>query len=115
MNLQLSLTRHWFEMTANGEKTEDYREVTPYWIKRFCTEKLDNFEFCDLCEHKCQENGHRKFDTTTLTLGYPKRTDTSRIIRFECKGIEIGHGKPEWGAEPGKVYFIIKHGKRLDQ
>jgi len=23
------------------------------------------------------------------------------------------NGKEEWGAEPNKLYFIIKHGKRL--
>jgi len=34
MNLQLSLKKQWFEMTKAGIKTEDYREITPYWIKR---------------------------------------------------------------------------------
>lgn len=113
MNLQLSLTRQWFEMTASGEKTEDYRKITPYWIKRFCYYKFDNFHFCDLCTCRCDQKGYKKFETTTLTLGYPKQTDTSRIIRFECKGIEVGYGNPEWGAEPGKMYFIVKHGKRI--
>lgn len=34
MNLQLSLKTRWFEMTKSGLKTEDYREITPYWVKR---------------------------------------------------------------------------------
>jgi hypothetical protein len=34
MNLQLPLKKQWFEMTKSGIKTEDYREITPYWVKR---------------------------------------------------------------------------------
>jgi len=30
----MSLKTKWFEMTKNGGKTEDYREITPYWCKR---------------------------------------------------------------------------------
>ena len=33
-NLQLSLKKNWFEMTKSGLKTEDYREITPYWYGR---------------------------------------------------------------------------------
>ncbi len=32
--LRLSLKKQWFEMTKSGTKKEDYREITPYWIKR---------------------------------------------------------------------------------
>ena len=35
MNLQLALKTKWFEMTKAGIKTEDYREMSPYWSKRF--------------------------------------------------------------------------------
>jgi hypothetical protein len=52
----------------------------------------------------------KKFDANVMTLGYPKSTDTQRILKLEHKGIEIGTGNPEWGAEPNKLYFIIKHG-----
>ena len=51
--------------------------------------------------------------TNTMTLGYPKSNDSERILKLEHKGIEIGYGKPEWGAEPNKLYFIIKHGAIL--
>jgi len=34
-NLQMSLKTEWFEMTKAGIKNEDYREITPYWAKRF--------------------------------------------------------------------------------
>lgn len=37
---------------------------------------------------------------------------TRRRMTFECKGITIGRGRPEWGA-PEHTTFIIKLGKRL--
>jgi hypothetical protein len=46
-------------------------------------------------------------------LGYPKATDNERILKFKNKGVEITTGKPEWGAELDKLYFVIKHGSIL--
>ena len=37
----------------------------------------------------------------------------SRRMRFEIEKITIGEGVPEWGAESGKNYFIIKIGNRI--
>ena len=33
-------------------------------------------------------------------------------MTFICEGIEIGKGKPEWGA-PEEEVFIVKRGLRL--
>ena len=119
-NLQLSLKRNWFEMTKSGVKTEDYREINHYWIKRLMTKKYNNIyqneqEAIDgIIKHidpnYLVKNHSKKFDCNVMTLGYPKSTDTERILKLEHKGIEIGYGKPEWGAEPNKLYFVIKHG-----
>jgi len=113
--LQLSLKTKWFEMTKAGIKTEDYREITPYWIIRLVKSIYDekgnyhkivgNYEPLDY--HRFW---FKKFDQNTMTLGYPKSTDTDRILNIEHKGIEIREGNPEWGAEVGKLYFVIKHG-----
>ena len=46
-----------------------------------------------------------------MTLGYPKSTDKEKILKIEHKGIEIRTGNPVWGAEPNKLYFVIKRGK----
>lgn len=91
-NLQLSLKKKWFEMTKSGIKTEDYREINDYWQKRL----FKDFKF------------------NIMTLGYPKSTDTDRILKLEHKGIEIRTGNPQWGAEPNKLYFVILHGKIID-
>ena len=37
----------------------------------------------------------------------------NRIIKYKHEGIEIRTGNPNWGAEPDKLYFVIKHGKQL--
>jgi len=126
MNLQLSLKKKWFEMTEAGIKTEDYREITPYWIKRLFDfqEKLSKEEIdlvvmdvkfgCSVVDLALNYKMRPKlFSKNTMTLGYPKSTDTSRIIKFEHAGIEIRTGNHDWGAEPNKLYFVIKHGKRL--
>lgn len=114
MNLQLSLKTKWFEMTKAGIKTEDYREINDYWVTRLLNKLPKNTYHAYVTEEAIKKavavRGFRKFDTNTMTLGYPKSTDTERILKLEHKGIEIGYGNPEWGAEPNKLYFIIKHG-----
>lgn len=32
--LNLNLKKCWFDMIDSGEKTEEYREVKPYWVAR---------------------------------------------------------------------------------
>lgn len=115
-NLQLPLKTKWFEMTKAGIKTEDYREINTYWIKRLTKEfswDMNKYPL-KLNEHKEVANKgsllQKPFGVNTMTLGYPKSTDTERIIKLEHKGIEIRTGNPEWGAEPNKLYFVIKHG-----
>lgn len=120
MNLQLSLKKQWFEITKTGIKTEDYREITPYWIKRLvdkdifrnCTTESFMEWYNNMPEFLNLQHVINKFTQNTMTLGYPKKDDTERIIKFEHKGIEIRTGNPDWGAEPNKLYFVIKHGKR---
>ena len=48
-----------------------------------------------------------KYDTLVFTLGYPKADDAERRLTFKNPKIRIGTGKPEWGAEPDKLYFVI--------
>lgn len=128
MKLQLSLKKQWFELTKTGIKTEDYREITEYWCRRLLQLKED-LEFgvwLDLIEdlgnpnrphidvQECLEFYNvtiKQFDTNIMTLGYPSKTDTERILKLKHKGIEIRTGNPEWGAEPNKLYFVIKHGE----
>jgi hypothetical protein len=129
-NLQLSLKKQWFDMTKSGIKTEDYREITPYWCNRFIQFRYENKSVkwwneeyffidgtpCDILE--IVDNillfcSFKKFNHNVMTLGYPKSTDTEKILKFKNDGIEIGYGKSEWGADPKKLYFIVKHGEKI--
>ena len=129
--LQLSLKKQWFEMTKQGIKKEDYREINSYWANRLLiySNKLNaNRQYWEILDGVTRENWLKcisnsisigkivfnHYDYNTMTLGYPKSTDSSRILKLEHKGIEIGYGKPEWGAEPNKLYFIIKHGEIIE-
>lgn len=109
--LRLSLKSKWFEMTKAGIKTEDYRSINQYWFQRLV---YSSFYLHPMngCVQVTKGHWHplKKFDINTMTLGYPKSTDTERILKLEHKGIEIREGNPEWGAEVGKLYFVIKHG-----
>lgn len=113
-SLQLSLKTEWFEMTKSGIKTEDYRELTDYWFRRLVdSHSYLSLEYFMKVVHQIKGNAFKQFDSNIMTLGYPKSTDKDRIIKFEHAGIEIRTGREEWGAEPGKLYFVIKHGKQL--
>ena len=123
-NLQLSLKKQWFDLTKSGIKTEDYREITPYWTKRLVELDIENAEIgqalCALRDGYTQESVSeiygvrlKHFNSNIITLGYPKSTDSERILKLEHKGIEIREGNPEWGAVPGRKYFVILHGSFL--
>ena len=119
--LRLSLKKKWFEMTKAGIKKEDYRDVTAYWMSRLLlyNGRPQNQTFWYLFLHKKNyneikvETTFKIFDVNTMTLGYPKRGDKERELRYRHEGIEIREGNPEWGAEKGKVYFVIKHGEEI--
>jgi len=113
--LHLPLKKEWYEMIESGFKTEEYREIKPYWEKRLINYKelKRNYDWIvfrkivlrkwtNPCEHFPKDYTHVKF-----SYGYTKRTMT-----FEIESITIGKGNPEWGA-PTEDVFIIKLGKRV--
>jgi hypothetical protein len=109
-------------MTNKSIKKEDYRNITPYWCNKLLlyngeTKSKKFWESLLYADIKIimnlfeKEISFKKFTTNIMTLGYPKSTDMDRILMLEHKGIEIREGNPEWGAEEGKLYFVIKHGE----
>ena len=83
----LPIKKKWYDMILSGEKKEEYREIKPYYEVRL--PKL--FE----------EDGRA---VITLRNGYSSNSPTRDVL---CE-LEIGEGNPEWGAEPGKEYYILK-------
>ena len=127
-DLILSLKKEWFDMTNSGEKCEDYREITPYWVNRLfhhkdsrlTTEQIvryinffDYYGYADVSAIFNHDIPFKEFQQNVMRLSCPSNNDKDRIIQFEHAGIEIRTGNPDWGAEEGKLYFVIKHGKRI--
>jgi len=43
--LHLTLKKHWFELILSGKKKTEYREIKPYWNKRFIKNKEEFNQF----------------------------------------------------------------------
>ena len=104
--LALIVSNQWFKIIVAGQKTEEYREIKPYWIKRLTT----NCEvFYDVAaETHCGEVLYRPYTHVLFVKGYPKGNKPS----VEKKIVDITIGKPKKGLCPkeflNKEYFIIK-------
>lgn len=121
--LHLTVKRQWYEMIDSDDKTEEYREIKPYWIVRLLN-----------IDHPEEEKGENKvipsniafdimhgFEPTEVLKAYSSSFKTfagvlfrngysggARQRSFKFESLSIGEGHPEWGAESGKKYFIIK-------
>lgn len=88
--LHLTIKKKWFDMILSGVKTEEYRDIKPYYNLRLIGREYDSVVF---------RNGYAR-DAPSLTI--------------ELKTIRFGTGKPEWGAEEGKTYFVLYLGKIIN-
>ena len=91
--LVLPIKKQWFDMIAANIKTEEYREIKPYYQARFQTIGLlsDNIPT-------------EKMVDILFRNGYG-----SACPSFVAKcSLSIGKGKEEWGANDGATYYILK-------
>lgn len=90
--LHMTLKKKWFDMILSGEKTEEYREIKPYWTKRLS----------------------KKYDIVRFRNGYNK---DSPWFEIEFKNLETGIGRNDWGSGTEPVFILKlgnitkKHGK----
>ena len=104
--LQLSLKKEWYNMIESGIKTEEYREIKPFWCKRLISDYDESMEGFGAIIF--DDKNFKQYDVVKFSYGYTKRTMT-----FEIENISVGYGNKEWGA-PDKIVFIIKLGKRVE-
>ena len=95
--LILPIKKKWFDMILSGEKKEEYREIKSYYDTRFRN-----------------------------IWGYPAYWSEVHIVAFRNGynanspfflaevSLSTGVGKPEWGAEPGKKYYVLRINKILE-
>jgi len=103
--LHLVLKRKWYEMIGQGVKTEEYREIKPYWWNRLSV---------DDCQCPCtflsdiDVYGNKREDCVCFHRGY-----TSTTMTFKIRHISVGYGNPELGAPTDREVFIIRLGERI--
>lgn len=84
--LHLTLKKKWFDLILAGEKIVEYREVKPYWIKRFFlfdkqNINIENINILDL--KKLEQKTYHKI---IFKNGYSKNAP---VFEIELKFIEI--------------------------
>lgn len=100
--LTLPIKKKWFDMILSGEKREEYREIKSYWTKRLLKTDID-FDIKKLQEQLKKENSYLD-KTVIFRNGYSNNSPSIKCM----VSINIGYGKEEWGAEPGKLYYVLK-------
>ncbi len=119
--LDLSLKHEWYNRIESGEKREEYRDFRPYYANRLLFHtNLGQKEYWDDAFAKMAERpdykpqfllrdyGVRRYDAVRFHKGQGGK----QTMLFEFVGLEIGKGRPEWGA-PDVDVFIIKLGRRI--
>lgn len=127
--LVLPIKKKWYDMLLSGEKKEEYRELKPYYTKRFLTavqeyqiQKLNNGE----CEAKAwiecveQDLGSSKNINSDYFIDCVRKHSLKMYVIIKngyrkdspsfasMVELTIGEGKPEWGAVPNEEYYVLK-------
>lgn len=126
--LHLVLKSQWYDMIDSGIKTEEYREIKPYWEMRLLDYKAlsdyvnENYEgevaykyilhtFLQPPIYDAPHMFPRGYKQVVFRRGYHRDAPS---MTFVIKDICFGKGRPEWGAPTDIEVFIIKLGKRTE-
>ena len=94
--LVLPIKKKWFDMILCGEKKEEYRDLKPYYRSRFK-------KIFDMDPYSVIPSGRDK-QKIKFRNGY----GSNRPEFIALCTLDIKTGKPEWGAEPNKEYYVLK-------
>ena len=106
--LILPIKKKWYDMILSGEKKEEYREMKPYYEKRFSNYFMG--------ENRLLVGGKKGSLNEWLLTGVKMQrpvmfrngySSQSPSFVANCE-LHMGTGRPEWGAEPGKRYYVLK-------
>ena len=117
--LTLTVSKQWFDMIVSVEKTEEYREIKPYWVARLFQNNSNIVDVQNLASALAGRTDLLKkyIDAQRIVLkqythvlfvnGYRKNSP-----RIEKENESISIGKPKKGLCPDKwldtEFFIIK-------
>ena len=109
--LHLNLKKKWFDMILSGEKKEEYRAITEYWLRRFFKDAKFVYNTSFNIGYLTSSNT-RDFETITFSNGYQKDRPQFEI---EFKKLRLGKGLEKWGADSQEQYFIFELGEILSK
>ena len=109
--LHIILEKKWFKKIVSGEKTEEYREIKPYWASRLVNQKAESGEVLfDEFGGYCRVQGEPEYKPFTHVLFYAGYANDRQVVEKKIESISIG--KPQKGMCPeewlNKDVFIIK-------
>lgn len=92
--LKIQMQKYWWLKVYNNQKPEDYREIGPYWEKRFRT--------IGLLDEKGEPVKGAVADVI-LANGFREKSPElqARVT------LKIREGEEKWGAEKGKKYYVL--------
>lgn len=101
--LTLPIKKKWLDMIAVGEKKEEYRDIKPYYDARLLTLFGCIWVNDELIKSPLPELQREPVQKIAFRNGYSKNAPT---IIANCE-LKAGKGREDWGAEPGKIYYIL--------
>lgn len=109
--LPLVLEKKWFKKIVSGEKTEEYREIKPYWASRLVNQQAESGEVLfDEFGGYTTVIGEPEYKPFTHVLFYGGYAKDRQVVEKKIESISIG--KPQRGMCPeewlNKDVFIIK-------
>lgn len=110
-DLIFNLKHKWFKEFEDGLKEFEFREMKPYWAKRFCENYKKNSSDCKqaLC-YKCLSYMFKRYESIILKDGYPSNDQKEKILTRKYIGVFIFKVRQNDRAEKemiGKYCFAI--------
>jgi hypothetical protein len=111
--LILPIKKKWFDMIRSGEKKEEYREIKPYYDCRL--QNAFGFILAGgqiVYGEAVPEEIRVPWPVPVVFRnGYSK--ESPEIVAY-CR-LRFGYGKPEWGGNPGTMYYVLEIEKVEDK
>jgi len=90
-DLVIHVRKIYFDQIKSGEKTEEYRKYSKYWLKRL----------------RDGSGRDRIFDQILIACGYPSKSDHEKWLSFPMDEIVVKKViSPEFGKRPVQVFAI---------
>ena len=117
--LTLNVSKQWYDMIVDGEKTEEYRDIKPYWVARLFQNNSNIVDVRNLASALAGRTDLLKkyIDAQRIVLKQYTHVLFINVYRKDSQRIEkeiesIRIGKPRKGLCPDKwldtEFFIIK-------